>query len=271
MRFSTTYSRPILTPLGQRLLILSERKLYDLDAPIGTRESGTTLLRTILVQQTVRAAWDAVDQGRQGGLNDWSSPTAMGLDVLGEEDEEEAESLAEKEDRWFEDLLSDLGEEEEPPAYVYSLSASSSTPSYTLSPAVATVQVLSADTTPSAFEAALGPTSHIEYILPSLDLSPPCSLPITPTDETTNPDLLPLDELDEYDDLVLPPLMRRSWSSDSSDSDECPTPRLDSAELEDVTGGYDWKWGGGEVEAEEDEWDMGMLGRTSGGVRLRGL
>jgi hypothetical protein len=121
MRF--TAHRPVLTPLGQRLLVLSERKLYDLDAPLGARESGTALLRAILVKETVRTAWSVMDEGKAGDLSDWSQPNAMGLDVIGEEeegdngiqeDEDDEEHYSdETEDQWFENLLEELGDEQE--------------------------------------------------------------------------------------------------------------------------------------------------------------
>lgn len=233
MRFSSTYSRPTLTPLGQRLLVLSERKLYDLDAPIGARESGTALFREVVIREAVRTAWTAIEEGREVEVSDWSQPNAMGLDVIGEE--EEPESTVEKEDRWFEDLLSELGDgEEEEPNLI----------------------------------------SHIEYILPSPShTSPPPSIPITPIDETTHPYLPSLDDINEDDSLILPPLLHRSWSADSSsssDDEECVTPTLGCTHLEESTG--DFKWDKGAI---EDDWDEMMFGReirmVDGGIRLRGF
>lgn len=112
MRFASS-SKPSLTPLGWRLISLSEQKLYDLDAPVGARESGSALRRGVLVREAVKTAWSSIDEGRVGEMNDWHARGAMGLDVIGEDEEEEMDEEEEqKEERWFEDLLSSLGEEE---------------------------------------------------------------------------------------------------------------------------------------------------------------
>lgn len=111
MRFASP-SRPSLTPLGWRLISLSEQKLYDIDAsPVGARESGSALRKGVLVREAVKSAWRSVEDGQRGEMNDWHSATAMGLDVIGENDEEEEEE-EQQEEKWFEDLLSSLGEEE---------------------------------------------------------------------------------------------------------------------------------------------------------------
>jgi hypothetical protein len=93
---------------------MSEQKLYDIDAsPLGARESGSALRRGVLVREAVKSAWRSVEDGNRGEMNDWHSANAMGLDVIGENDEEEEEEGQEQqEERWFEDLLSSLGEEE---------------------------------------------------------------------------------------------------------------------------------------------------------------
>ena len=105
-------TRPSLTPLGWRLISLSEQKLYDIDAsPIGARESGSALRRGVLVREAVKSAWRSVEDGQKGEMNDWHAHNAMGLDVIGENEEEEEEE-GQQEERWFEDLLSSLGEEE---------------------------------------------------------------------------------------------------------------------------------------------------------------
>jgi hypothetical protein len=228
MRFSSTYSRPTLTPLGQRLLVLSERKLYDLDAPIGARESGTALFREVLIRETVRTAWTAVEEGREVELSDWSQPNAMGLDVIGEEEEE-----VEKEDRWFEDLLSELGDgDEEQPTHIEyilpSLSLISPPPSLPITP----------------IDEATHP------YLPTLD----------EIDEEDSLTLPPLLHRSWYAD-----------SSSSSDDDECVTPTFDCMELEESTGGF--KWGKGVIEDDWDEMMFGgrEVRMGDGGVRFRGF
>jgi hypothetical protein len=90
---------------------MSEQKLYDLDAPTGARESGSALLRGVLVREAVKSAWSSIDDGSSDEMTNWKSETAMGLDVIGEDEEEEQD---EQEEKWFEDLLSSLGEEEQP-------------------------------------------------------------------------------------------------------------------------------------------------------------
>lgn len=124
MRFQTTV-RPVLTPLGQRLINISEQKLYNLEAPIGGRDV-PTLLKDVLVREAVRSAWRSVHNGQQVQVNDWQSDNAMGLDVIGEEEEEgeeDAQDGAEVQDyhnsvveqrneRWFEELVQSFGEDE---------------------------------------------------------------------------------------------------------------------------------------------------------------
>lgn len=113
MRFQSNV-RPVLTPLGQRLITLSERKLYSLEPPIGGRDEAN-LLKGILIQESVRNAWRQVEQGHQVQVNDWQSNNAMGLDVIGEEEEEEEEEEAaqeERSERWFEELVQSFGDDE---------------------------------------------------------------------------------------------------------------------------------------------------------------
>lgn len=111
MRFQSNV-RPVLTPLGQRLITLSERKLYSLEPPVGGRDEAN-LLKGILIQESVKNAWRQVEQGHQVQVNDWQSTNAMGLDVIGEEEEEEEEAAQEqKSERWFEELVQSFGDDE---------------------------------------------------------------------------------------------------------------------------------------------------------------
>lgn len=128
MRFiSATPTRPRLTPLGQRLLHLSNDKLISLDYPLGNREDSNALWKGVVVREAVRSAWKTVDEGENiSEMTDWHSSTAMGLNVIGEEEEDEeyedeetglmyTEGIVDRsrgEERWFEELLSTLGEEE---------------------------------------------------------------------------------------------------------------------------------------------------------------
>jgi hypothetical protein len=119
MRFtSPDLARPALTPLGHRLLHLSEQKLDSLDTPMGGREAGTSLWKGVLVREAVRSAWKSVDEGaRVDEMTNWHAPNAMALDVIGEEEEEEEdeEDEGEAEQRgaaWFEELLANMGEDE---------------------------------------------------------------------------------------------------------------------------------------------------------------
>jgi hypothetical protein len=129
MRFTSPNVKPALTPLGHRLLHLSESKLYNLE--LGSVDSGVALWKGVIVREAIKTAWKSVDQGAVvGDINDWNSKSAMGLDIIGEEDEEEEEVEAEYEymgysggstssgstssgeQRWFDDLLSTLGDDE---------------------------------------------------------------------------------------------------------------------------------------------------------------
>jgi hypothetical protein len=112
MRF-TSNARPSLTPLGHRLLSLSESKLNQLEPVLGGRDTATLLWKGVLVREAVKSAWRSVDEGVQAEMNDWSHKAAMGLDVIGEDDEEEEEEFEEeKEGRWFEELVSSFGEDD---------------------------------------------------------------------------------------------------------------------------------------------------------------
>ena len=111
MRFTSPTARPSLTPLGYRLLQLSETKLADLDASVGGRDDGIALWKEVVVRQAVRSAWESVERGSVGDLTDWSSKGAMGLDVIGEEEEEEV-PVEGREQRWFDDLVTSLGDDE---------------------------------------------------------------------------------------------------------------------------------------------------------------
>jgi hypothetical protein len=106
LRFGS--ARPVLTTLGQRLITLSDRKLYALEPPIGGRDKAT-LLKGVLIQESVNSAWRAVERGQQVQVTDWSTDEAIGLDVIGEEDEvmDEAEEA-----RWYDQLVQNLNEDE---------------------------------------------------------------------------------------------------------------------------------------------------------------
>ncbi|WVN85771.1 TIGR01458 family HAD hydrolase [Cryptococcus depauperatus CBS 7841] len=106
MRFTCPDTRPSLTPLGHRLLCLSEQKLAFLEE--SSFDEGKALLKGVLVREAVRLAWTNVHEGSVSEMNDWHAKGAMGLEVYDEEDEEE--DSGEKE--WFEDIISSFGEEE---------------------------------------------------------------------------------------------------------------------------------------------------------------
>ncbi|WVQ78708.1 hypothetical protein IAT38_000795 [Cryptococcus sp. DSM 104549] len=105
MRFTSPDARPALTPLGHRLLHLSEQKLAYLDGSF--YDEGPALLKGVLVREAVRSAWRSVADGAVVEMTDWSARGAMGLDVVDEMDEEQQD-----EETWFEDLVSSFGEEE---------------------------------------------------------------------------------------------------------------------------------------------------------------
>ncbi|ORY27471.1 hypothetical protein BCR39DRAFT_226960 [Naematelia encephala] len=120
MRFTSPSARPALTPFGHRLLYLSESKLANLESPY----EASALWKGVILREAVKAAWRSVDEGAVADLNDWHSKGAMGLDVIGEDEDEEYEYDEEDEDttgyttggreeRWFEDLVSSFGEDED--------------------------------------------------------------------------------------------------------------------------------------------------------------
>jgi len=121
MRFTVPNARPTLTSLGHRLLHLSESKLANLESPLATRDEGSALWKGVVVREAMRTAWKSVEEGYEGELTDWRSKGAMGLDVIGEDDEEEYEqegevSTGSGEEKWFEDILESLGDDEYGPA-----------------------------------------------------------------------------------------------------------------------------------------------------------
>lgn len=84
-----------------------------------------TLLKDVLVREAVRSAWKSVHNGQQVQVTDWQSTEAMGLDVIGEEDEEEEDEqeaaevqdfhnsvVEQRNERWFEELVQSFGEDE---------------------------------------------------------------------------------------------------------------------------------------------------------------
>ncbi|WVQ94726.1 hypothetical protein IAU59_001806 [Kwoniella sp. CBS 9459] len=120
MRFTSPTSRPSLTPMGYRLLHLSEIKLSTLDGI--SYDEGKALWKGVLVREAVKNAWRSVEEGSVVEMNDWSARGAMGLDVVSEEEDEDAMydmqgddgSVIEerREQQWFENLISSFGEDE---------------------------------------------------------------------------------------------------------------------------------------------------------------
>ncbi|OCF30328.1 hypothetical protein I316_08032 [Kwoniella heveanensis BCC8398] len=119
MRFTSPTSRPSLTPMGYRLLHLSEMKLSTLDGI--SYDEGKALHKGVLVREAVKNAWRSVEEGSVAEMNDWSARGAMGLDVVSEEEEDDEMYDAEvdgsaseerKEQQWFENLISSFGEDE---------------------------------------------------------------------------------------------------------------------------------------------------------------
>ncbi|WVQ64830.1 uncharacterized protein L199_002999 [Kwoniella botswanensis] len=110
MRFEST-SKPTLTPVGFRLLSISERKLSTLDASL--YDEGPELLKGVLVKESIKSAWKSVQGGSNIDLRvELDSYSTMGLDVISEESFEEEEVVNGNEERWFEDLVSSFGEED---------------------------------------------------------------------------------------------------------------------------------------------------------------
>lgn len=105
MHFSTS-AAPTLTPLGVRLLNVSHHKLGALEPSIGGRDGNDLLRRGVLVREALRAAWATIDSP-ESELTDWRAPDALGLSVLSEEEEEDEEMA---EERWLDDVLSDIEE-----------------------------------------------------------------------------------------------------------------------------------------------------------------
>lgn len=106
MHFAST-AAPTLTPLGVRLLNVSRCKLTSLEPSVGGRDKNDLLRRGVLVREALRSAWATLDSPAPASeLTDWRAPDALGLSVLSEEDEEEYEEAAEE--RWLDDVLSDM-------------------------------------------------------------------------------------------------------------------------------------------------------------------
>ncbi|EJT47311.1 hypothetical protein A1Q2_02217 [Trichosporon asahii var. asahii CBS 8904] len=102
MHFASN-TQPTLTPLGVRLINVSRHKLSSLEPAVGGRDSNDLLRRGVLVREALRSAWATLDTPAPASeLTDWRAPDALGLSVLSEEDEEEAE------ERWLDDVLSDM-------------------------------------------------------------------------------------------------------------------------------------------------------------------
>ncbi|WWC87801.1 uncharacterized protein L201_002693 [Kwoniella dendrophila CBS 6074] len=113
MRFTSPNSKPSLTPAGYKLLHLSEKKLSYLDGSL--YDEGPALLKGVLVKESIKSAWKSVQEGSVVEMNDWTSLSAMGLDVVSEDDEDDefnSEIQSGKEERWFEDLVSSFGEDD---------------------------------------------------------------------------------------------------------------------------------------------------------------
>lgn len=107
MHFASS-TTPTLTPLGVRLLSVSRHKLTSLEPSVGGRDKNDLLRRGVLVREALRSAWATLDSpAPTSELTDWRAPDALGLSVLSEEDEEEAE------ERWLDDVLSDIEDEPE--------------------------------------------------------------------------------------------------------------------------------------------------------------
>lgn len=109
MRFAVPNSQPRLTPLGHRLLTLSERKLADLDASLGGRDESAALWKGVVMREAVRSAWRSVEDGTSGNFTDWRHQSAQALDVIGEDEEEDASTA--DDGSWFDDVISTLGDD----------------------------------------------------------------------------------------------------------------------------------------------------------------
>ncbi|WOO85217.1 uncharacterized protein LOC62_06G008716 [Vanrija pseudolonga] len=267
MHFSSSVA-PTLTPLGVRLLSLSNRKLTDLEAPVGSREPGFALLRGVLVREAVRSAWASLEQGPTE-LTNWRAPTALGLDTLSEEDEDEEDELETVEQRWLDDVLDESDEDG-----VSVMAASdydveyydvNGLQAYTLDSAVTYGEETTASSDVTVVEVAAvddddeyDEDEYTEVAATWLELSEP-EKPQHVEDVAAEPEAVAeaaaTPTYGDYfgyaapgaeDDACLqqspPPLMRRSLSSCSTDSldDEddncCRTPPLDasSSSLEDL-------------------------------------
>lgn len=302
---------------------MSEQKLYDLDAPVGARESGTALLRGVLVREAVKSAWSSIDDGHAGEMTNWKSEAAMGLDVIGEDEEEEEQD--EQEEKWFEDLLSSLGEEEQ----VVSSSDWVETEVLGVDDELYDVEGMEAYTiplppSPPALPKVSSPSPVVESIierfslpvekitidslvavdavdeddefddassdcsdcsmcrsiaahldgdsssssLSSMSSAPPCT-PITRPISTCDPfsgsfsfagqPIPDVFECDDEDDMLLPPPLHRSWSSDSTDSMDadddsaCRTPTFSCEELEEEAEVF---WNHSAVDYKKHQFDV---------------
>jgi hypothetical protein len=87
-------------------IVIAKRRHEVLKPPLLLSHADLFLLliflwKGVVVREAVKSAWKSVDQGSFGEMNDWHSKSAMGLDVIGEDEEEEEVGVA-QEERWFE-------------------------------------------------------------------------------------------------------------------------------------------------------------------------
>ncbi|WVQ74562.1 hypothetical protein IAR50_004163 [Cryptococcus sp. DSM 104548] len=268
MRF-TSDARPSLTPLGSRLLHISERKLSSLDGI--TYDEGFDLLKGVLVREAVRSAWQSVNDGEEVEMTNWSSHGAMGLEVYEEEKEEDMEKV---EQRWFEDIVTTLDEDEDEVAHEHEWAESNVTiPEYDLELNVEGMEAFTFSLPPSPSTPPTEPApSSVDVVeveddeseisdedMAVLTQSTHWSLPITSTidhiEHASSPPPSPLPEpsplqipaslypgyddyftgFDEYIDefsALPPPLLRSlSASSEADDTEVCKTPPMRTAEL----------------------------------------
>ena len=305
MRFPSN-TKPTLTPLGHRLLHLSELKLSNLEPGLGARDDASALWKGVVVREAVRSAWKSVDEPSSAPASpeftDWRSETAMGLGVVDEADEE----------NWFEEIYESLGEEDDfarqhewAESKVYSAFEDEVAPfpaeevedGVTVSAAVAVddflgdnveVDVVEVadeydyeseedddDSLSAAASAFLSSIPDISTLATSPSPRTPSLFP-SPSPSSTH--FAMADSCEDVEDFALPPPLIRSMSastSSSEDCSECVTPASSCEDLEDYTSSPELH--AGEVDDCDAETDGlldrvgAKLGRVSVGEQLFGL
>ena len=231
MRFPNPTSQPKLTPLGHKLLQISDHKLTHLDPPLFGRDHASSFRKGVVVRQAVRSAWRSVDESYESSLTDWRSLEAMGVGVISEEEEEgEKEDPEDAEERMYDELLRSLTEDDDPEEHEWAQSISTSASQYHGCDDASETFILPSPSTSLAHSTVTYaddplPIEWDETHVDIEDAISDCSCSDFDLDSICSADERALDEF--HDELI--PSLHRSLSSSSTSSgggdSECITPK----------------------------------------------